>query len=86
MYTTPLFGGERDLHVGIDIGAPVGTEVHSFADGIIIPLVSMTRQVPTDQRLSSSTNFRGLPVQTMNTQCALFGPCTGICPPKALMI
>jgi murein DD-endopeptidase MepM/ murein hydrolase activator NlpD len=35
MYTTPLFGGERDLHVGIDIGAPAGTEVHSFADGVI---------------------------------------------------
>ena len=35
MYTTPLFGGERDLHVGIDIGAPAGTDVHSFADGVI---------------------------------------------------
>lgn len=35
MYTSPLFEGERDLHVGIDIGAPVGTAVHSFADGTI---------------------------------------------------
>ena len=35
MYLTALFGGERDLHVGIDIGAPVGTAVHSFADGKI---------------------------------------------------
>ena len=24
MYTHELFSGERDLHVGIDIGAPVG--------------------------------------------------------------
>ncbi len=35
MYTTPLFGGERDLHVGIDIGGPAGTEIHSFYEGKI---------------------------------------------------
>ena len=35
MYTTELFSGERDLHVGLDIGAPVGTEVFAFADGIV---------------------------------------------------
>ena len=35
MYTTPLFGGERDLHVGIDLGGPAGTPVHSFAEGTI---------------------------------------------------
>ncbi len=35
MYLTPLFEGERDLHVGIDLGAPAGTPVHSFADGKI---------------------------------------------------
>tara|TARA_Y100000589_G_scaffold29468_1_gene24627 strand:+ start:1208 stop:1828 length:621 start_codon:yes stop_codon:yes gene_type:complete len=35
MYTTELFAGERDLHVGLDIGAPVGTEVFCFADGVV---------------------------------------------------
>lgn len=35
MYTTPLFGGERDLHVGIDLGGPAGTPVHTFADGTV---------------------------------------------------
>lgn len=35
MYTTELFGGLRDIHVGIDIAAPVGTEVHSFFEGEI---------------------------------------------------
>jgi murein DD-endopeptidase MepM/ murein hydrolase activator NlpD len=35
MYTTDLFGGVRDIHVGIDIGAPIDTEIHAFADGII---------------------------------------------------
>jgi murein DD-endopeptidase MepM/ murein hydrolase activator NlpD len=38
MYTAGLFtGGEsaRDIHVGIDIAAPVNTPVHSFWDGEI---------------------------------------------------
>tara|TARA_B100000609_G_C17187361_1_gene420497 strand:+ start:352 stop:972 length:621 start_codon:yes stop_codon:yes gene_type:complete len=35
MYTTELFGGERDLHVGLDIGAPVDTEVFAFGDGVV---------------------------------------------------
>ncbi len=35
MYTTEIFAGERDLHVGLDIGAPVNTEVFCFADGVV---------------------------------------------------
>ncbi len=38
MYTTKLFAGEKDgdsrtIHMGIDIGAPVGCPVHAFFDG-----------------------------------------------------
>lgn len=34
MYTDALFAeGARDLHVGIDLAAPVGVAVHAFADG-----------------------------------------------------
>ena len=33
MYTAELFEGVRDIHMGIDFFAPVGTSVYSFADG-----------------------------------------------------
>jgi murein DD-endopeptidase MepM/ murein hydrolase activator NlpD len=35
MYKGPLYMDQRDIHVGIDIGAPVGTPIHSFYDGEI---------------------------------------------------
>ena len=35
MYTSALFGGTRNIHMGIDIGAPVGTPIHSFYEGEI---------------------------------------------------
>ena len=35
VYTQELFGGERTIHMGIDIGGPVGTPVHAPAAGIL---------------------------------------------------
>ena len=35
MYNTKIFEGKRFLHVGIDIGGPVGTECMAFMDGEI---------------------------------------------------
>ena len=35
MYKTDLFDGVRDIHMGIDIGGPVGTPCMAFADGEI---------------------------------------------------
>lgn len=35
VYTQPLFGGVRCLHVGVDLGGPVGTPVHAWADGVV---------------------------------------------------
>lgn len=36
IYTQEMFAGARTLHVGIDLGGPVGVAVHAFADGEII--------------------------------------------------
>jgi murein DD-endopeptidase MepM/ murein hydrolase activator NlpD len=36
IYDQPLFGGERTVHVGIDLGGPVGTAVHAFAEGEVV--------------------------------------------------
>lgn len=33
VYTQELFGGRRNIHMGIDIGCPVGTPVHAFYQG-----------------------------------------------------
>jgi len=33
IYNQSLFGGLRNIHVGIDLGAPVGTSVHAFVGG-----------------------------------------------------
>lgn len=39
MYETDLFdpasSSRRDIHVGVDLAAPVGTAVHAFYDGVI---------------------------------------------------
>ncbi|MEE2751389.1 MAG: peptidoglycan DD-metalloendopeptidase family protein [Myxococcota bacterium] len=35
IYTQALFGGVRNVHVGIDLGAPAGTPVHAFTDCVI---------------------------------------------------
>lgn len=38
MYTTELFEGIRDIHVGLDLGGPAGTPVYAFADGVVYDL------------------------------------------------
>ncbi len=35
MYNTEIFGGKRNLHIGIDIGGPVGTPCMAFMEGEI---------------------------------------------------
>ncbi|MAW92961.1 MAG: hypothetical protein CMA32_00515 [Euryarchaeota archaeon] len=35
MYNTNIFDGIRNIHMGIDIGGPVGTSCMAFTDGVI---------------------------------------------------
>ena len=35
MYTSNLFSGVRNIHIGIDMGAPINTPVMSFAKGTV---------------------------------------------------
>ena len=38
MYISELFAKDaapRTVHIGIDLGGPIGTDVHSFADGVV---------------------------------------------------
>lgn len=36
IYTQPLFGGERCVHMGIDLGGPAGAPVYAFADAEVV--------------------------------------------------
>lgn len=36
IYTQALFAGARTVHMGIDLGGPVGTAVHAFAEGVVL--------------------------------------------------
>lgn len=36
VYDQPLFGGRRTLHMGVDLGGPVGTPVRAFAAGEVV--------------------------------------------------
>lgn len=42
MYDAALFGGVRNVHMGIDIGAPAGTEVFAFDDGEVFAFADNT--------------------------------------------
>lgn len=36
VYQQALFAGERTLHVGLDLGGPVGVAVHAFSQGDVV--------------------------------------------------
>jgi peptidoglycan LD-endopeptidase LytH len=36
IYTQALFAGARTVHMGVDLGGPVGTAVHAFWDGVVL--------------------------------------------------
>lgn len=36
LYQQDLFGGTRNLHVGLDLGGPAGVAVHAFSAGVVV--------------------------------------------------
>jgi murein DD-endopeptidase MepM/ murein hydrolase activator NlpD len=36
IYTQALFGGDRCVHMGVDLGAPAGVAVHAFDEGRVV--------------------------------------------------
>ncbi len=36
MYNTRMYGGVRNIHIGIDIWVPAGTPVYAFSDGYVL--------------------------------------------------
>ena len=57
MYTQALFGGERTIHVGLDIGGRLKhrSMLSKMASFTVLP--TMMSMVPTAQRSSPNTNF-----------------------------
>jgi murein DD-endopeptidase MepM/ murein hydrolase activator NlpD len=61
IYSQALFGGERNIHMGIDFGAPAGTPVFAFSDCTIKALGVNTAKgdygptLITEQRVNGET-------------------------------
>jgi murein DD-endopeptidase MepM/ murein hydrolase activator NlpD len=63
MYSTELFSGVRDIHLGIDLSAPAGTPVHAFHDGEILSFAYNSAAgdygytIITEHRIGSTTLY-----------------------------
>jgi murein DD-endopeptidase MepM/ murein hydrolase activator NlpD len=70
MYTQELFRQTRNIHMGIDIGAPVGTPVHAFFDGEIF--LTGNNDQPGDYGFTIITyhNFEGETVYALHGHLA----------------
>ena len=75
MYDFELFGGVRDLHVGIDIGGPVGTPVHAFSSGFVFSMGINPEEgsfvLPFDSYLLTDVEIVSLPTFTTSTKLSL---------------
>ena len=60
MYTTELFQKDkRDIHMGVDIAAPVGTEIYNFFDGELVYLSQNKEAGDYGPTLVYRYNFNG---------------------------
>ena len=62
MYESELFAGNRFIHVGIDIGAPDGTPVSSFADGVVFSFGVNSATGDYGPTIITQHNFNGVEV------------------------
>ena len=79
MYTTELFGGVRDHHVGLDLGAPEGTAVHAFGPGRVFATAinaepgSYGPTLITEHTLALPEQVGGPPGSVVRTFWVLYG-------------
>ncbi len=59
MYTQEIFAETRNIHMGIDIGAPIGTPVHAFFEGEIFLVGNNDRPGDYGFTLITIHNFDG---------------------------
>lgn len=70
MYGAELFGSastsaRRDVHMGIDIGAPAGTEVFAFGDGEVFLFGDNTAEGDYGPTLVTRHDFEGRPLYVL---------------------
>lgn len=66
MYTTALFAGARDVHVGVDLAAPVGEPVHAFADGAVHRFAYNAAPGDYGHTLVTAHTINGVPVWALH--------------------
>ncbi len=67
MYEHEIFKGQRNIHLGVDIAAPVGTPIHAFADGDIFRFNFNSKPGDYGYTIITQHIFDGVPLY------ALFG-------------
>jgi murein DD-endopeptidase MepM/ murein hydrolase activator NlpD len=79
MYTTALFEGVRDHHVGLDLGAPAGTSVYAFGPGEVFAVAinddegSYGPTLITHHRLALPANVGEAPSTEVTEFWVLYG-------------
>lgn len=59
MYLTSLFGGTRNIHMGIDIWVPAGTPVYAFSDGKVLSFRNNDNQGDYGPTIVTEHNLEG---------------------------
>ena len=66
MYTSGIFAGARDLHVGIDIGAPVGEPVCAFVEGVVHSMGINAQEGSYGPTIITRHDWQGRPIWALH--------------------